>query len=193
MHRLLFAGIFAFLLSAPSSYSAEPFMSEPETAATAPAFDEARLGVLTSIDEANEDDGAFVTGVLFFDPWGHSQAQGLDKLMRPRIHLGGTVATDDEPNQVFAGLSWTADLNERFFLELGLGGTLHDGDLDSSDGGDGPMLGCRALFREYVAAGFRLTENWNVVAQMEHSSHAKLCDGPNEGLSRAGVMVGYRF
>ena len=158
-------------------------------------FDEARFGVLASVDDSEfyEEDGQFITGMLFFDPWAHREAQGWDRVLRPRIHVGGTIATENDTNQVYGGLSWTADITDRFFLELGLGGTLHDGDLDASDGGDGPKLGCRALFHEYLAAGLNVTEKWSVIAHIEHSSHANLCDGPNNGLSRAGVMVGYKF
>ncbi|MBB6182270.1 acyloxyacyl hydrolase [Pseudorhizobium flavum] len=153
-------------------------------------LDEARFGTLVSIEDEH---GAFATGLVLFDPWGHRQAQGLEKLIRPRVHIGTSLSTAGEANQIYAGFSWTADVTDRFFLELGFGGTLHDGDLDASDGGDSPNLGCRALFHEYAAAGYNLTESWSVITQIEHSSHAELCDGPNNGLSRAGILVSYRF
>lgn len=199
MHRTFIACILALLHFTAAAHAAdrpaatEVLSAPPPDHEQTQIFDEVRFGVLTSIDDANEDGGAFIAATVLFDPWGHEDAIGWDKILRPRIHLGGTTATDSEPNQVYAGFSWTAHLNERFFLELGFGGTLHDGDLNAANGGDGPLLGCRALFREYVAAGLNLTKNWSLIAQMEHSSHAKLCDGPNEGLSRAGVMVGYTF
>ncbi|MFN7091067.1 MAG: acyloxyacyl hydrolase [Allorhizobium sp.] len=201
MRYFVSAAVISFLFFSTSSLAADPASPAvlPDDATplrqTDTIFDELRFGVLTSADnsETNEEDGQFITGMLFFDPWGHREAQGFDRLLRPRIHVGGTVATEDEANQVYAGLSWTADLNERFFLELGFGGTVHDGDLDANDGGDGPKLGCRTLFHEYVAAGLNFTERWSVIAHMEHSSHANLCDGPNNGLSRAGVMVAYKF
>lgn len=154
------------------------------------AIDEARFGSLMSVED---EDGAFVTGVLFFDPWGHNDVRGVEKLARPRIHVGGALSTAGEVNQIYAGFSWTANVTERFFLEVGIGGTLHDGDLNNSDGGDGPTLGCRALFHEYAAAGYNVTDNWSVIAQVEHSSHAELCNGSNNGLSRAGLLVSYRF
>jgi hypothetical protein len=31
------------------------------------------------------------------------------------------------------------------------------------------------------------------MAQVAHSSHANLCDGPNGGMTRAGLLVGYKF
>lgn len=154
------------------------------------AIDEARFGSLISVED---EDGAFLAGVLFFDPWGHNDTQGLEKLARPRIHVGSVLSTAGETNQVYAGLSWTANVTERFFLELGIGGTIHDGDLNDSDEGDGPKLGCRALFHEYAAAGYNVTDHWSVIAQVEHSSNAELCNGRNSGLSRVGMLVSYRF
>ncbi|MGE6785297.1 acyloxyacyl hydrolase [Ensifer adhaerens] len=54
-------------------------------------------------------------------------------------------------------------------------------------------FGCRLHFRENAAAGVRLDEHWNVSASVEHTSHANLCDGPNNGLTRAGLALGYKF
>ena len=182
LHVLLSAGLAATLFSTTIT----------PANAQEPIFDEARFGVLASVDNGHHEDGVFATGMIFFDPWGHDAAQGIDKLLRPRIHLGGSLSTAGEISQVYAGFSWTADLTDRLFLEVGVGGAVHDGDLDYDDG-SGPALGCRLLFHEYAAAGFKLTDNWRLTAQIEHSSHAELCDGPNDGLSRAGVMVGYKF
>lgn len=201
MHKLYAVSAVVAVLSSTGAFAADLSASKAPTVA-APVvedigriFNEARFGVLTSVDSSdlNGEDGAFVTGMLLFDPWSHMEAAGWDRLLRPRIHVGGTIATEGEANQVYAGFSWTANVTDRFFLELGFGGTLHDGDLDIDDGGEGPKLGCRALFHEYVAAGFNVTDRWSVVAHLEHSSHANLCDGPNNGLSRGGVMVGYKF
>lgn len=201
MHKLYAVSAVAAVLASNCAFAADlpaaeaPISAVPVVEDTGRIFDEARFGVLTSVDSSdlNGEDGAFVTGMLLFDPWGHMDAAGWDRLLRPRIHVGASIATEGEANQVYAGFSWTANVTDRFFLELGFGGTLHDGDLDIGDGGDGPKLGCRALFHEYVAAGFNVTDRWSVIAHLEHSSHADLCDGPNNGLSRGGVMVGYKF
>lgn len=199
MRRLFTTGIFLSLFAATTAQAADLVAPaaplEVAPLETTSIFDEARFGVMMAVDktEANDERGAFITGMLLFDPWGHNEAQGFDKLLRPRIHVGGTIATSNEANQVYAGFSWTANVTERFFLEVGFGGTIHDGDLNFSDGGDSPKLGCRALFHEYAAAGFNVTERWSVIAHVEHSSHANLCDGPNNGLSRGGIMVGYKF
>lgn len=158
-------------------------------------FDEMRFGVTTSVASGDkQEDGVFPSFTVYFDPFDADGATGLgDKLLRPRIHAGAAVATSSSGvNQAYGGLSWTFDMTNRFFLELGAGGTVHDGDLDNQDG-SGPKLGCRFLFREYAAAGYRLDEHWNISATIEHASHANLCDGPNNGLSRAGLALGYKF
>jgi hypothetical protein len=45
-------------------------------------FDEVRFGVLTSRDDANENDGAFIAATVLFDPGGHEDAIGWDKILR---------------------------------------------------------------------------------------------------------------
>ncbi len=124
--------------------------------------------------------------------FGYEQAVGWQQqLLRPRVHLGTSIGTAGEATQFFTGFTWTVDLNEKLFAEAGFGGVIHTGDLDSND--DGPDLGCRVLFHEYAGAGYRFTPHWNVMAQIAHSSHANLCDGPNDGMTRAGIQIGYKF
>ncbi|OWZ93196.1 acyloxyacyl hydrolase [Sinorhizobium sp. LM21] len=154
-----------------------------------------RFGVTTSIASGGkQEDGVFPSFTLYFDPFNADGAADLgEKLLRPRVYTGAAVATSSNGvNQAYAGLSWTFDMTQRLFVEFGAGGTVHDGDLDDPNG-SGPQLGCRFLFREYAAAGVRLDEHWNVSATVEHASHANLCDGPNNGLTRAGLALGYKF
>ncbi len=160
--------------------------------AAGPIFDEVRFGAVRSIElHDNEEDGAFVTGMVLLDPFGRGEASGWQSIALPRIHVGGDISTAGETNQIYTGLSWTADLGDVFFLEAGIGGTLHDGKLDE-DGTPGPKLGSRALFHEYAALGVNIDANWRIMAEVEHSSNANFAD-PNDGLSRAGVLIGYKF
>ncbi|OAP42785.1 lipid A 3-O-deacylase [Sinorhizobium glycinis] len=160
-----------------------------------PIFDELRFGATTSIgDGDNREDGVFPSVTVFFDPFGADSATGfVEKVVRPRVHAGASIATaSNGVNQVYGGFSWNFDITERFFVEVGAGGTVHDGDLND-DGTSGPKLGCRLMFREHAAAGFRFDDRWNLSATVEHSSNANLCNGPNDGLTRAGLMLGYKF
>ncbi|MBB4228598.1 acyloxyacyl hydrolase [Rhizobium mongolense] len=177
--KLVFAA--ALLLSASAAAQAEDHL-----------FDELRFGASASIQSGDEhEDGVFPEVTLFFDPFGHNEAIGIQKLVRPRIHFGTSIGTGGEATQVFTGLSWTADINDKLFAEAGFGGLIHTGDLD--DDGDGPALGCRLLFHEYVGLGYRFDAHWNVTAQVAHSSNADLCAGPNDGMTRAGLQLGYKF
>lgn len=193
MQRYSVLAVVALLSMASVSHAgdiAAQTMDKPTSGDVSAIFNEARFGTLVSIDDEN---GVFATGVVFFDPWGHSQAAGFDKFWRPRLHLGAAISTSGDTNQVFAGFSWTADVTERLFVEIGLGATVHDGNIDDIGSDESARLGCRALFHEYAAVGYDLTNNWSVIAQLEHASHANLCDGPNNGLSRAGLLVSYHF
>ncbi|MDK1386634.1 acyloxyacyl hydrolase [Sinorhizobium sp. 8-89] len=166
-----------------------------QTKAAEGIFDEMRFGATASIGNGdNHESGVFPSFTIFFDPFATDSATGIvEKILRPRVHAGASIATSSSGvNEVYGGLSWNADLTERFFVELGLGATVHDGDLND-DGTSGPKLGCRLLFREYAAAGYRFDDHWNLSATVEHASNADLCNGPNDGLTRAGLMLGYKF
>ncbi|CCM75806.1 acyloxyacyl hydrolase [Rhizobium mesoamericanum] len=156
-------------------------------------FDELRFGASASVQGGHEhEDGIFPEATVFFDPFGQDAAIGWkQQLARPRVNIGTSIGTSGEATQVFAGLSWTVNFNEKLFAEAGFGGLWHNGELEGNT--DGPNLGCRFLFREYLGAGYRFDQHWNVIAQLAHASHANLCDGPNNGMTRAGIQIGYKF
>ncbi len=156
-------------------------------------FDELRFGASASIQDGHShEEGVFPEVTVFFDPFGQDTATDWKQtLARPRLNLGTSIGTSGEATQIFGGLAWTVNFNEKLFAEAGFGGVWHNGDLKNSV--DGPNLGCRFLFHEYLGVGYRLDAHWNLMAQVAHSSHANLCDGPNNGMTRAGVQVGYKF
>ncbi|MBX5063754.1 acyloxyacyl hydrolase [Rhizobium lentis] len=155
-------------------------------------FDELRFGVSASVQSGHSrENGVYPEITALFDPFGYNETVGWQQFLRPRVHVGTSIGTSGEATQFFTGFTWTVDFNEKLFAEAGFGGVVHTGDLD--DDGDGPGLGCRVLFHEYVGAGYRFTPHWNVMAQIAHSSHANLCDGPNDGMTRAGIQIGYKF
>ncbi len=153
-------------------------------------IDEVRIGAGGVIQsDSSKDKGAVGSAEVYFAPFKSSRTGAAAVLLEPRIQLGvsgGPSATD----QAYAGLNWHVPLGEKFFAEAGFGGTVHNGSLDS---GDGPRLGCRFLFREHVALGMRITDSVNLMATADHSSHANLCDGPNDGLTHVGLAVGVKF
>ncbi|MDI7863318.1 acyloxyacyl hydrolase [Rhizobiaceae bacterium n13] len=156
-------------------------------------FNELRFGASTSIQSGrSREDGVFPEVVALFDPFGFEQVTGWkQQLLHPRLHAGSSIGTFGEATQFYGGLTWTVDLGEKLFVEAGFGGAVHTGNLDEDD--NGPDLGSRLLFREYLAAGINLQDGWRLVAQVAHASNASICDGPNEGMTRAGVLVAYKF
>ncbi len=156
-------------------------------------FDELRFGASASVQGGHShEDGIFPEVTLFFDPFGFEQATDWKQgFARPRINLGASIGTSGQATQVFGGLSWQVNFSDKMFAEAGFGGVWHDGKLRGND--DGPDLGCHFLFHEYAGVGYRFDTHWNVIAQLSHSSHANLCDGPNSGMTRAGLQVGYKF
>ncbi|CUX12603.1 MULTISPECIES: acyloxyacyl hydrolase [Agrobacterium] len=165
-------------------------------AADGTVFDELRFGVTTSVTsrDGGGEDGAFPAFTAYFDPFASASAVTLgEKLARPRLHLGGEIGTEGEADTIYGGVNWTFDLNPKIFVDLGFGGLWHDGRLKNGPGETGAEFGCHLLFHEYAAIGYRFNSNWNISTQIEHASHANLCDGPNDGLTRVGLMVGYKF
>ena len=50
--------------------------------------------------------------------------------------------------------------------------------------------GCRFDFRESGGFGYQFNEHWDLIANIEHISHASLCTHINPGLTQVGVRVG---
>src|SRR5262245_21430307 len=73
----------------------------------------------------------------------------------PRLHLGTTINTEDSPSHVYAGLSWTIDVTDRFFVEGTFGGGVHNGNTEDEISFTESALGCSVLFRESASLGFR--------------------------------------
>jgi hypothetical protein len=155
-------------------------------------FDELRFGVMASIQSGHtREDGLFTSATVFFDPFDAAASQTLaDHVLHPRVHAGAIVSTSGEASQVFAGFTWTVDITDRLFLDLGFGGALNNATLHDSQ--DGPSVGCHALFHESLAAGYKLDETWRIMATVDHSSNANLCHD-NDGLSYAGLSIGRKF
>ena len=113
----------------------------------------------------------------------------------PRPHLGGSLNTRGDTSFAFAGLSWTVDITQRVFVEASFGGAMHNGNTQSNPAlipADRSALGCSPLFRESGSIGYRLSQNWSVMATVEHLSNAGACN-QNRGLTNVGARLGYTF
>ena len=77
------------------------------------------------------------------------------------------------------------------FFEASFGGAVHDGELNDDAEGE-KALGCRVLFRESLALGWRLDARHSLSVMLDHISNGGLCEH-NEGLDTLGLRYGYRF
>jgi hypothetical protein len=155
-------------------------------------FDEARLGVFAHDPDSPEGGSADINGEILSSRLPLIDPSSNWAWLSPRLHLGGTVNTVGDTSHAYAGLTWTADVTQRFFLEGSFGGAIHNGDTGPDAPLDQSELGCSPLFRESGSIGYRVTSSWSVMASIEHLSNAGLCDA-NRGLTNYGVRVGYRF
>ena len=110
----------------------------------------------------------------------------------PRVHVGGMLNTAGRTSHVYAGFTWTYDITRAIFAEASFGGAFHNGYTGDAPRYHENSLGCSPLFRESASLGYRLTENWSVMATIEHMSNAGLCK-QNRGLTNVGARIGYRF
>jgi lipid A 3-O-deacylase len=134
---------------------------------------------------AMEESGVDFNAEVLFDSPGW-----LDWLGAPRPQLGATIARHGT-SLTYAGLDWTVDLSDAVFADLGLGAAIHDGRLSGYAPNEN-RYGCRANFHENFSIGYRLGSGVSVMASIEHMSNLALCEY-NEGLTNAGVRLGYSF
>jgi hypothetical protein len=156
-----------------------------------PLFSEYRIAVLAADIEpgGGSDDGVAVSIELLTPHRGAAHYSLVEHLLNPRFHVGALVHTDDGVNQAYAGLTWDYYLTDSIFVETSFGGAVHDGETDS-DSTD--SYGCTLNFRESIGIGADVTESISIMATVDHMSNADLCD-ENQGLTNAGVRLGYRW
>jgi lipid A 3-O-deacylase len=142
-----------------------------------------------------------------------ARTTALDELKflgRPRVHLLAGVNTSGGTNYVATGLAWRFNINERLYVQPGIGVAVHDGrvNLPSPDEpGLSPEerlkrqrdfqtkldLGSRVLFEPELSIGWKATRRLSVELSWIHVSHAKLADDYNPGLGDVGVRLLYRY
>ena len=150
---------------------------------------ELRLGVMAHDVSAfgrQEEDGINANvEFMFVSP------DFLSAIWSPRPHAGFSVNSSSGTNQAYLGLTWTWEFFEKAFIEGSLGGAYHDGANETIVIGQ-KSLGCKVLFRESAALGYRVSEKHSLSVMLDHISNAKLCSS-NEGLDTLGMRYGYRF
>jgi lipid A 3-O-deacylase len=183
---LLTTSVMAADLGRPVSYQPPPrpmsFISE------------ARIGGSAHDPWSPEKGSANITGeLLFAKPF--TPADLFVSYFIPRPHIGASANFGGKTSFGYAGLTWTVDITPQLFVEASFGGAVHNGNTDSNPAfipANRNALGCSPLFRESGSVGYRITQNWSVMATIEHLSNAGLCS-QNRGLTNVGARIGYTF
>ena len=109
--------------------------------------------------------------------------------IRPAV--GASINTQGETSHAYIDARWQYETADGFFVGLGVGAAIHDGNLDASDP-NRKALGSRLLFHIPAELGYRLDEQNSLSVYFEHFSNGYTQD-ENEGMDRIGVRYGYRF
>ncbi len=115
--------------------------------------------------------------------------QFLCGVIRPAI--GATINTGGQTSHAYIDARWQYETPTGIFFGVGVGGTVHNGELDPSDP-DRKALGSRLLFHIPVEIGYRFDDHSSFSVYFEHMSNAYTQDF-NEGMDDIGIRYGYRF
>lgn len=176
----------AFLFAALSS----------SAAAQMRVIDEVKIGFLAHdiglFDEHVEDGVDINFETLFVSP------DFLSFIGSPRPQIGGWVNTAGNTNSGYFGLTWGITLvqnlfapDDGVFANASLGGAFQDGYTSTAPPGR-KAFGSRALFRESLELGYRVSPVVSISAFLDHMSNANLAP-QNAGLTDAGVRFGFKF
>ena len=90
----------------------------------------------------------------------------------------------------YAGLTWTFDVTPQWFVDVGFGAGVSDGETKRVPGRIN--VGCALGFHETLSFGYRWSENWSTMLTFTHVSNAAICP-PNHGINTVGLRTSYRF
>jgi len=158
--------------------------------------DEVKVGALAhdvTLGGRHVESGVDINAELLF-----KSPSFLSFAFSPRPHIGGSVNSDGNTDQVYFGLTWEATVfrgifrqSDRLFADLSLGGAYQDGYLNGAPEGR-KRLGSPILFRESVELGYGLTPAVSLSAFVDHISNANLASH-NAGITNVGGRIGYKF
>ncbi|MBV8766146.1 MAG: acyloxyacyl hydrolase [Hyphomicrobiales bacterium] len=117
-------------------------------------------------------------------------------ILIPRLQIGATGSVGGGTSYAYVGPIWTAAY-ERLFVDLSLGGAIHNGETGNvTDPSRNKLGGCRVIYHVGSDIGYRLTDNWSAMLTFDHISNGSgtlsSC-GQNQGVTIVGVRLGYTF
>ena len=180
-----------FLVLITTLVLAYPGVAISESSGKDPLVNEIRIGIMehdVASRSTKHEDGQDFNSEFFFRSPSYRWVRFLGS---PRPSAGLSINSNENTSLLYAGLNWDVRFIERLFFTLGLGGAIHDGELQSTDP-DEQRLGSRALFRIGLAAGFNFSERMNISALFNHCSNGHTAY-PNNGMEQLGVQFGYTY
>ena len=170
---------------------ATPAVAEEETAAELGWLYELSAGILAhDVDNlwsgSREENGLDLNvGLVLRRP----SFAFLTGFVRP--YLGVSVNTRGDTSKLYGGFVWQYVADSGWFLKLGLGGAVHDGERETLREGK-KELGSQVLFHIPIELGRSVRGRHRVSLYFDHVSNASLAD-ENEGLDTLGLRYGYLF
>src|SRR5882672_8920423 len=134
------------------------------TFASQAAGSEIRLGVLAHDPLTQKEDGVDLNAEYFFDSWTSGSWQ-----LRPAIGVTGSLNGDT--SQAYICLVYGGPISDSMFVEIGGGGAIHNGKLETTDP-DRKELGSRVLFHAEASIGVMLTDTMSLSIYADHVSNA---------------------
>lgn len=157
-------------------------------------LDEVRVGAYAHNWIHDEGSPVDVSGEILTSPIGYPNnigGQWFSWFFNPRINLGAMINTGGKTSYGFTGLTWRIPIYKGFFFEGEFGAAVNTSPL--RDEPDRVNTGCRWDFRESGGFGYQFSEHWDLIANVEHISHATFCTHINPGLTQVGARIGYKF
>jgi lipid A 3-O-deacylase len=166
-------------------------VGNPRTARAGGLFSEVKIGILDhDVPDLwsgfrREEESADINLEALLSP----SVMFFGGTIRPAI--GASVNTSGQTSHAYLDARWQYETPAGIFFGLGLGGAIHNGELDDHDP-DRKALGSRLLFHIPIEVGYRFDEHNSVSMYFEHTSNGYTQDF-NEGLDRLGIRYGYHF
>lgn len=168
--------------------------------ARAQLISEVRVGLLdhdTGLVGTSKEDGIDLAVEAFSQP-----IESLGLIGAPRVVVGAIINSENQTNQLYAGLTaqWAFAESvfrpeDSFYLEGLVAVAYHDGKIDvrnTPEDAEWKSHGSEFLFRTGFGVGYRFNETWSLTATFAHISNANTAQ-PNQGANDVGLRVGMRF
>jgi lipid A 3-O-deacylase len=175
---------------------AQPTQPLPQPTPPLRILDEIKLGLMAHdipLGGHHRESGEDVNAeVLFTSP------SFMRYILSPRPHFGVDANGSGNTSNYYAGLTWGGvfyrpgwSRGDGFFGYFSEGGSVNDGKISTTNP-TRKSLGSHVLFKEGLDLGYQLNDVISLAAYVDHISNAGLANR-NEGLTSAGMRVGYKF